>query len=83
MGAICDGTFVRGRDGSSWAAVNDLMRLVACPAGWIIVRDNSSCQGSIPGQLCLNGPEQDQCFKCPGTPYPGFYSIPPASFPGS
>jgi hypothetical protein len=61
-----------GKDGSSWAVVNDTYRVIGCPSGWIIIRDDFSVGAAV----------LDQCYKCPGVPYPGFYSKNPASFPG-
>ena len=73
VGATCNGTNLVGKDGSSWIAANDTYRVSACLAGWILIRDQSA----------TGSPELDQCYKCPGVPYPGFYSMLPAAFPGA
>ena len=82
QGATCDGSGLVGLDGSSWVVVNNLYRLTACPAGYIVIRDDSSDCLSTTNINCKTGPELDHCFRCPGSPAPGRFSNQPAFYPG-
>ena len=81
-GAKCDGSGLVGLDGSGWQILGDLYRIVSCPAGYIVIRDNSSDCVSVAGVECKTGPEFDHCFRCPGSPAPGRFSFLGAAYPG-
>ena len=68
MGGVCNGSSLVGLVRSTWAEEGELLRLTSCEAGYILVRGNDA--------------SQDQCFRCPGLPLPGYYSLQPAVFPG-
>ena len=78
VGAECNGSGLVVSDGSTWSVVGDVYRLSGCVPGRIVVRDNSSCIGVG----CHSGPSQDHCYRCPGSPAPGRYSLEAALFPG-
>lgn len=79
VGAICDGKGLVVSDGSEWEVVGDVYRLRTCPVGSVVIRDNSSCVGLA----CRTGPAFDHCYRCPGSPAPGRYSLERAAYPGS
>ena len=83
VGGTCDGSGLIGLDGSTWVVTDDIYRLQSCPAGYILIRDNSSnCLTGINSDECKAGPELDRCFRCPGSPAPGRFSLLPATYPG-
>ena len=56
-GAICaDGAFFGLPAGAVWLAAGDFMRLEACPAGYVLVRDEAR-------------PAADECVACPASKY--------------
>ena len=80
VGAVCDGSSAVGVDGSTWEVLGDTVRVRTCPRGSVLVRDRDNCT-TVPGvSVCSSGPELDRCYRCPGTPYPGFFSVRNASF---
>jgi len=82
VGATCNGDMAVGKDGSTWELLRDTTRVKSCQKGYILIRDNGNCT-SVPGfSICQSGPELDQCYKCPGSPYPGYFSLQLASYPG-
>jgi predicted outer membrane repeat protein len=68
VGATCDGAGWTPGQGSRWEIVADTIRVAACDPGFILIRDPRL-------------PLLDQCYRCPGTPYPGYFSVKNASYP--